>query len=327
VMSCTLNAVTYSMPTFCANGATPTYDGDPVSPTLIGCTLNGVAQSVTGGGCNNAGSQPVLNPPYYMANPLYNASPLICVIAETYSSLSQATGGPLGVTSSRVVGGIHTPSAVTQALALGNAIGNYTVPALASGQSCNGHYYGVVNGNVTVSAGQNCVFTSPCEIKGNVTVNGGSFALTCAVDGNVTISGSSAFSLQGASIGNDLHIQMLSAGQLQGVVCGTMIKGNLVVQNNLSPVEVGATNPSACAGNTVGNDLQANNNNAALSIDYNTVGGNLQVQNNTATTDVSRNTVTKNLQCQGNTQGVTDAAGNNKVLQGTAQGQCAASSS
>jgi hypothetical protein len=123
VMSCTLNGVTYPMPTVCANGGTATYDGDPFSPTLIGCTLNGVAQSVTGGGCNNAGSQAVLNPDY-TANPLYNASPLICVIAETYSSISQASGGYLGAEFSRVVGGIHTPSAVTQALALGNSVGS-----------------------------------------------------------------------------------------------------------------------------------------------------------------------------------------------------------
>ena len=166
----------------------------------------------------------------------------------------------------------------------------------------------------------------PCEITGNVTVTGGSFVLSCTVDGNVTISGSSAFSLEGASVCNDLHIQSLAAGQqLGGAVCGSKIKGNLVVQSNLSLVQVGAPNPSACAVNTVGNDLQAPNNYAALSIDYNTVGGNLQVQNNTLTVDVSGNTVTNNLTCQGNTQ-VTNVAPN-KVLHGTAQGQCAASSS
>ncbi len=120
VMSCTLNGLTYSMPTVCVNGGTATYDGDPSSPALIGCALNGVAQSVTGGGCNNVGSQPVLNPDY-TANPRYTASPLICVIAETYSSLSQAAGA---AELSRVFGGIHTPGAVTEALALGNSVGN-----------------------------------------------------------------------------------------------------------------------------------------------------------------------------------------------------------
>jgi hypothetical protein len=118
VTSCTLNGVTYSLPTGCANGATPTYDGDMA---LIGCTLNGVPQSVTGGGalgCNNVASQPVLNADF-TANPLYNASPLICVIAETYTSLSQASAG---AEVSRVVGGIHTPAAVTQALSFGNSV-------------------------------------------------------------------------------------------------------------------------------------------------------------------------------------------------------------
>jgi hypothetical protein len=122
VMSCVLNGVTYSLPTVCASG-TPTFDGDPFYPTLIGCTLNGVPQSLTGAGCNNSGSQPPLTT-NFTANPLYNGSPLICVIAETYTSLSQASAGYLGAAFSRVVGGIHTPNAVAQATALGNAVGN-----------------------------------------------------------------------------------------------------------------------------------------------------------------------------------------------------------
>jgi hypothetical protein len=60
-----------------------------------------------------------------------------------------------------------------------------------------------------------------------------------------------------------------------------------------------------------------------LSIDYNKVGGNLQVQNNTAATDVSGNIVTHNLQCQGNTPAVTYVP-LNMVVQGQAQGRCAA---
>jgi hypothetical protein len=103
-----------------------------------------------------------------------------------------------------------------------------------------------------------------------------------------------------------------------------MIKGNLVLQYNRSPVEIGASNANVCAGNTVGNDLQVHNNSAALSIDQNKVGGNLQVNNETATTDISGNTVGHNLQCQGNTPAVTYVA-LNMVLQGQAQGQCATS--
>jgi hypothetical protein len=340
VNGCTLNGVNYSITTAgCANDATPTYDGDG---NLNGCTLNGVAQSVTGGDCNNAGSEPVLNADY-TANPLYNDSPLICPIAETYTSLSQASGGYLGAEFSRVVGGIHTPAAVEQALALGDAIGaSIEAGPLISGQSCNGLFTGSFNGNVTVSAGQNCVFSAPCEIKGNVTVQGGSFDLACTVDGNVTenagsvvlrqnarvggnvnISGVSAFSVTGASVGGNLQIQQLSAGQPPVVVSETAINGNVTVQNDGSPIEIGGNN--ANLGNTIGSNLQVGNNYAALSIDYNDVGGNLQVNNDTAATDVSGNTVTQNLQCQNNTPAVTYGVPN-MVVQGQAQGQCAASS-
>jgi hypothetical protein len=320
VVSCTLNGTTYSIATArCANGGTLVYD---TAGTVVGCTLNGIPQTVISGGCNNAGTVSVLNSDY-AANPAYNGSPLICPIAETYTSLSEASGGFLGAEFSRVVGGIHTPAAVVQALALGNAIGSFIVPvALTSGHSCNGNYNGVFNGNITVSTGQNCVLTNPCEIKGNVNVTGGSFALACTVDGNVTISGSSSFSLHGASIGNSLQIQSLSAGQPQGAVCGSTIKGNLSVQNNASPVEIGGNNANACAGNTVRNNLQVGNNSAAMSIDYNNVSGNLQVNNDTATTDVSGNRVGNNLQCQNNTPALTHIALN--MVQGKAQGQCAA---
>jgi hypothetical protein len=122
VIACTLNSITYTLAgAGCANGGTPTYDSDG---NIIGCTLDGVGETVTGGGCNNADSQPVLNQDG-TANPLYNGSPLICSIAETFSSLSEASSGYLGAEFSRVVGGIHTPDAVTDALSVGNQVGAF----------------------------------------------------------------------------------------------------------------------------------------------------------------------------------------------------------
>ena len=59
----------------------------------------------------------------FSANPLYNGSPLICPITETFAGFQAASSGDLGSTFSRVAGGIHTPQAVYDALALGNAIG------------------------------------------------------------------------------------------------------------------------------------------------------------------------------------------------------------
>ena len=214
---------------------------------------------------------------------------------------------------------------------------------LTSGNQCNGVFDGTFNGDVTVSAGQSCVFVAGSEVNGNTTINGGSFTTagtvtgnvtenagslvlqpSAAVGGNVQVSGGSTFSLgPSVAIGGNLQIQQLSGGLPQSTVCGTSIKGGLTVQNNLSPIAVGANNPSTCAGNTVGNDLSAQNNSAALSIDDNTVGGNLTVQNNTpSTVDVSGNHVAKNLTCQGNTQ-VTHIA-LNMVSQNNQGGQCSA---
>ena len=303
----------------CANGGTPTYDSDG---NVIGCMLDGVSAVGDRGRLQQCRqplpcSTPITPPTRLQRQP---------TDLPDRRDLHQPLAG-VGRISGRGIqpgGRWHShPCRGLQALALGNAIGSFIVPvALTFGQNCNGSYNGVFNGNVTVSAGQNCVLTSPCEIKGNVNVTGGSFALACTVDGNVTISGSSAFILHGASIGNNLQIQSLSAGQPQGAVCGSMIKGNLVVQNNASPVDIGADNANACAGNTVGNNLQVQNNTAATSIDYNNVSGNLQINNDTATTDVSGNTVGNNLQCQNNTPTVTHIALNR--VQGRAQGRCAA---
>ena len=94
---------------------------------MIGCTLNGIPQTVIGGGCNNAGSVSVLNS-NYTANPAYNGSPLICPITEEFSSFSQASNGYLGAEFSRVVGGIHTPLAVEDATVLGDEIGTALLP-------------------------------------------------------------------------------------------------------------------------------------------------------------------------------------------------------
>lgn len=121
VIACTLNSVVWSLSgAGCAGGGTAVFDSDG---NITGCTLDGVAESLTGGGCNNSGSQTVLNPDGTV-NGAYNASPLICSIAETFDSISEASNGDNGATLSRVVGGIHTPNAVEVAQAdIGNPVG------------------------------------------------------------------------------------------------------------------------------------------------------------------------------------------------------------
>jgi hypothetical protein len=105
-VSCTTLAnVTYYV---CSATTTP----DFVGGMPVDCTDGTNFFALTGGDCNTV-----------TTSGINNGSPLICPITESYTSFSDASSGPLGSEFSRVVGGIHTPFAVTDALALGNQIG------------------------------------------------------------------------------------------------------------------------------------------------------------------------------------------------------------
>jgi len=153
------------------------------------------------------------------------------------------------------------------------------------GNSCSsGNRSGIIQGNMTVSPGQYCRFTRPCDIQGNLTINGGSVFLDCTVEGTLTenggllvlagpasvggdvqISKASSFTLgPGAALLGNLVIQNLPAGLPQpGAVCGSKVQGNLVVKSNISPVEIGEpTGQQNCPGNTVSGSLQCTNNSA-----------------------------------------------------------------
>jgi len=167
------------------------------------------------------------------------------------------------------------------------------------GQSCNnGEMNGTIQGNVTVSTGQYWRFTNPCEIKGNLMINGGSVYLNCAVDGNLTenggtlkldamahvfgnvqISQASAFSIgPSVAIDGNLQIQNLPKSEPQpGTICGTQVKGNLVAKNNLSPIQIGETPMQQnCPGNTISGNLQCTGNNPVPTSGSNVVAGHNQ---------------------------------------------------
>jgi hypothetical protein len=195
-----------------------------------------------------------------------------------------------------------------------------TALAPSSGTTCDGVYDGTFNGNITVSAGQNCVFFNG-GVTGNVHQNGGNLVLFQShVGGNVQVNGSGAFSVGPSStISGNLQIQSLPTGSGQNQICGTNVRGDLQVQNNGTAILIGANPPIACVGNTVSGNLQVQSNWAATSVVGNIVGGNLQDQANIAPTQVFNNLVSGNLQCQG------DAAiqGGGNTVGGKKQGQCA----
>jgi len=198
----------------------------------------------------------------------------------------------------------------------------------SSGRACNGTYTGTFSGNVTISAGQICHFTSG-GIAGNVMLSGGTLSLSNAtvrgnvqlngggtlivtkstIGGNVEINGGGTFSIgPSTSINGNLQIHNLPAGPRLNQICGAAVSGNLQFQNNGAAVQIGAA--SGCAGDTIGGNVQVQNNSASATVFNNAIGGNTQDQNNTAPTLVLGNTVGGNLQVQNNTTSVTVAFNN-----------------
>ena len=104
------NVTFSSTSNYYCNGGTSTFNA---SNLLVSCTLNGTTYSVSNASdCANI-----------VDGINSNGSPLICPIVETFTSFSSASSGVDGSEFSRVSGGIHTPFAVTDALTLGNTIG------------------------------------------------------------------------------------------------------------------------------------------------------------------------------------------------------------
>ena len=142
-------------------------------------------------------------------------------------------------------------------------------------------YNGTFQGNLTISAGQNCVFVGGA-INGNVRLDGGNLSLTnVVVSGNVQLQGGGSFSIgPSATINGNLQAHNLPAGGAGNQVCDSQITANLQYQNSGTPVEIGSGSPT-CTGNTIGGNIQFHNNNAQGLITNNSINGNLQCQNDT----------------------------------------------
>ena len=229
----------------------------------------------------------------------------VSVIATATNTV---TGSPITVGSQPGAFGIFIANPLVQS-------------APASGKLCNGVYDGTFAGNITVSAGQSCVFINGGEVQGNVTVLGGNFGLIgAAVDVSVTVDGGGSFTLgPGATIGVNLTIANLPPSTAaNNSVCGSTVRGNLTVNNNAAAIEIGSNAPMVCAGNKIGGNLYARANTAAVQIFDNSVGNNATALSNTGPLDVVGNKVHNILQCVGNTMLIM-GSGNTAAIK---QGQC-----
>ena len=155
-------------------------------------------------------------------------------------------------------------------------------PLLESGSACNGTYSGTFEGDITVSAGQNCTFVDG-TITGDIENTGGNLALTgTLVGGDIEIEGASTFSIGPfTEIKGNLNIHSIPTGTTLNQVCSTTVHGNLKLQNNGVPIQIGSASAASCDGNVI--------------------VGNVDIQNNVGQISVVNNTITENLRCEDNT--------------------------
>jgi hypothetical protein len=196
---------------------------------------------------------------------------------------------------------------------------NCAVPASGlNGFNCNGVYTGTYRGSLFVFDGQSCTFTnggvtgsvfqfggmvvleSSSFVNGNLFSYGGGLWISNSTVGNgVEVIGDGTYSIgPAASIAGNLQILGPCSSSSTNQVCGSSVSRNLLLQDSGAAALIGSA--TGCAGNTVGGNLQVQNNAGPTTIDSNVVGGNLLDQNNPGATQVFTNTITHNLQCSGN---------------------------
>jgi len=183
------------------------------------------------------------------------------------------------------------------------------VPTLST--ACNGQFSGAYTGDIKVSSGQTCIFTTG-NITGHVTETGGQLILTnTAVGGNVTITGG-AFTLGPfTTIGGNLKVDGIPESTDTNDVCNTIVTGDMELENVGTTLEIGSSSPT-CTGNSIGGHLLVKDNTGLTNIFDNFVTDNLHVMADTGSTQVYSNNVGKNLLLQ--TDSGSTAVFNNTVV-------------
>jgi hypothetical protein len=150
-----------------------------------------------------------------------------------------------------------------------------------SGITCNGNYNGTYNGDLSITAGQNCTFVGG-TINGSVQVNGGRLALYgTTVTNDVLIQGSSPFAIEsGTTIKGTLFLQNIASGGTRNEICGSVVEEGLTLEGNSTPLQIGSF-AAACHGNDFGYNVVVTNNRASMGIYNNLIGNTLSCSNDT----------------------------------------------
>jgi hypothetical protein len=197
-----------------------------------------------------------------------------------------------------------------------------TASAMAADQTCNNQVLGptTVVGNLIVPAGAFCDLNGT-HVTGNVTAKAGPpepsnptglSADAATIDGNVDVQKNAQFAaFAGSTIGDNVHCSQCEVADVQD----STVKGNL--EDN------GVSEGAFIRNSHIDGNLQIHNGTDFFSIgfhiDGNTIGGNLEFNQNTGSSDISGNMIIGNLQCEKNMPPPTGGANTAKHK----QGQCA----
>jgi hypothetical protein len=142
-------------------------------------------------------------------------------------------------------------------------------------------YNGTLNSNLTISGGLTCIING--TITGDVDQNGGGlFASNATIGGNLKIKGGT-FTIENTDVNGNLRIRNTPPGSAQSEVCGTNVKGNLHLKDSDAAVAIGTISAS-CPGNTIGGNIEVDDNLGPVQIFDDSVGGNLHRKDNAAIT-------------------------------------------
>ncbi len=295
------------------------FQDDPTNPCLPGGTGNGC-----GGKTAPVGSRMAFYTSLVGVNP--DGSPAITGIGFSWYSTFNGTSGGIATTKNinppdpgSGTGGVTVTSIQEVATFTAPYSGANAPQQLTSDNNCNGVYTGTYNGNINVSNGQTCTIEN-AVITGSIQMTGGILVLSGdLINGTVNAQNGGIITVNNYTrvTGNFQISNLPSVNNALNQVCDSTFNGDVQIQNNKAPVQIGSGSSVTCGGNQISGDLQVQNNTGSTSIYNNAIGSSFQNQNNAGSTAIFNNIVTGTLQCQNNAQ---ISGGNNTETQNQCSG-------
>jgi hypothetical protein len=161
-------------------------------------------------------------------------------------------------------------------------------PALAQDQACSGSLGAVTVENLGIPQNARCEL-SGTTVEGNIVVGRGATLHSSggSVEGNIQAEGAARVVVRNSRIGGSFQIKQGGGAEIRS----TPVEGDIQLESNNGPVQ-------HVIGNTVGGNVQVNQNRGGVDIVGNTIDGNLQCQSNDPAPTGGSNTVRESREGQ-----------------------------